>query len=155
MDYREIQRIINTILCDIKTLKTSIVKKISILFNSTEIELDVTSINFTGSGVESVTTDNGVTTVQIEGGTPLEQVQSNFTELNGSLPSFIQNKPIPIDLVFTGNCSTTQTSPTEITVNIFDTSTLEDYADDTAAAIGGIAINEIYRTGSILKVRIS
>lgn len=30
-----------------------------------------------------------------------------------------------------------------------------DYVDDIAAAEGGIAVGEVYRTGSILKVRVS
>jgi hypothetical protein len=32
---------------------------------------------------------------------------------------------------------------------------LSDYADDTAAAVGGIAINGLYRTGSVVKIRVS
>lgn len=32
---------------------------------------------------------------------------------------------------------------------------LSDYADDTAAAAGGVAIGALYRTGSTLKVRIA
>lgn len=32
---------------------------------------------------------------------------------------------------------------------------LEDYADDTAAAAGGVPVGGTYRTGSIIKVRIS
>lgn len=34
-------------------------------------------------------------------------------------------------------------------------SSLGDYADDTAAASGGIAVHELYRTASTLKVRIA
>lgn len=33
--------------------------------------------------------------------------------------------------------------------------TLSDYADDTAAATGGVSIGEFYRTGSTVKQRIS
>ena len=36
-----------------------------------------------------------------------------------------------------------------------DWSALSDYADDTAAASGGVAVGELYRTGSIVKVRVS
>ena len=36
-----------------------------------------------------------------------------------------------------------------------DFSVLQDFADDTAAAAGGIAIGGLYRTGSIVKVRFS
>ncbi len=32
---------------------------------------------------------------------------------------------------------------------------LSDYADDAAAAIGGIAVGSLYRTGSIIKVRVA
>lgn len=32
---------------------------------------------------------------------------------------------------------------------------LGDYADDTAAAAGGVVIGELYRTGSTVKVRIT
>ena len=32
---------------------------------------------------------------------------------------------------------------------------LGDYADDTAAAAGGVAVSGLYRTGSILKIRVS
>ena len=30
-----------------------------------------------------------------------------------------------------------------------------DYADDTAAAVGGVVVGEVYRTGSVLKVRVT
>lgn len=36
-----------------------------------------------------------------------------------------------------------------------DWSALGDYADDTAASVGGVLVGEIYRTGSIVKVRVS
>lgn len=36
-----------------------------------------------------------------------------------------------------------------------DFAALQDFADDTAAAAGGIAIGDLYRTGSIVKVRVS
>lgn len=36
-----------------------------------------------------------------------------------------------------------------------DWSALADYADDTAAAAGGIAVGELYRTGSAVKVRVT
>lgn len=32
---------------------------------------------------------------------------------------------------------------------------LTDYADDTAAAAGGVAIGEFYRTGSVVKIRVA
>lgn len=32
---------------------------------------------------------------------------------------------------------------------------LSDYADDTAAAAGGVAVGELYRTGSTIKVRVA
>ena len=34
-------------------------------------------------------------------------------------------------------------------------SALADYADDAAAASGGVAVGELYRTGSIIKLRVS
>lgn len=36
-----------------------------------------------------------------------------------------------------------------------DWTALSDYADDTAAAAGGVAVGSLYRTGSTLKVRVS
>ena len=36
-----------------------------------------------------------------------------------------------------------------------DWSTLGDYADDTAAAAASVAVGALYRTGSIVKVRVS
>lgn len=36
-----------------------------------------------------------------------------------------------------------------------DFSALQDFADDTAAAAGGIAVGSLYRTGSTIKVRVS
>lgn len=33
--------------------------------------------------------------------------------------------------------------------------TLSNYADDAAAAAGGIAVGGLYRTGSVVKVRVS
>lgn len=32
---------------------------------------------------------------------------------------------------------------------------LGNYADDTAAAAGGVAVGQLYRTGSAIKVRVS
>lgn len=34
-------------------------------------------------------------------------------------------------------------------------SNLSEYADDTAAAAGGVEVGEFYRTGSAIKVRVS
>lgn len=36
-----------------------------------------------------------------------------------------------------------------------DFSALQDFADDAAAATGGIAVGEPYRTGSVIKMRVS
>lgn len=36
-----------------------------------------------------------------------------------------------------------------------DLSTLPDHADDTAAGNAGVAVGQLYRTGSTLKVRVS
>lgn len=36
-----------------------------------------------------------------------------------------------------------------------DFAALQDFADDTAAAAGGIAVGSLYRTGSVVKVRVS
>jgi hypothetical protein len=58
-----IQKIINNILCDIKELKNTIGKKITILWEGTTITPDVSSINFTGN-VE-VFTASGAVTVNI------------------------------------------------------------------------------------------
>ena len=32
---------------------------------------------------------------------------------------------------------------------------VSDYADDSAAAAGGLAVGDVYRTGSVLKIRVS
>ena len=40
-------------------------------------------------------------------------------------------------------------------LSAFDFSTLGDYADDTAAAAGGVEIGALYRTGSTIKTRIA
>lgn len=37
----------------------------------------------------------------------------------------------------------------------FSLPNLADYADDTAAATGGVAVGGFYRTGSVIKVRVS
>lgn len=139
MNLRYIQVLLNQILCDIKVLQENIGKKLAIYFNSEEVEDDVSVINFTGTGVQSVTTVDGVTTVDIEGGGGA-QVQSDWTETNTLLPDYIQNKPTPIDLVFTGNVTTTQTGPTEITVDILGggTPNLQEVTD-----VGSITTNII------------
>jgi hypothetical protein len=36
-----------------------------------------------------------------------------------------------------------------------DWAALENFADDTAAATGGVEIGELYRTGSAIKVRVT
>lgn len=36
-----------------------------------------------------------------------------------------------------------------------DWSKLQNFADDTAAAAGGVAVGEFYRTGSAVKVRVT
>jgi hypothetical protein len=36
-----------------------------------------------------------------------------------------------------------------------DWSALADYADDTAAAAGGVPVGKLYRTGSTVKVRVA
>ncbi|MXO72870.1 hypothetical protein [Alteraurantiacibacter buctensis] len=36
-----------------------------------------------------------------------------------------------------------------------DWTKLEDFADDTAAAAGGVQIGQLYRTGSVVKVRVA
>lgn len=36
-----------------------------------------------------------------------------------------------------------------------DWGALADHADDTAAATGGVAVGELYRTGSVVKVRVA
>jgi hypothetical protein len=55
-----IQQIINSILCDLKELKASALKKISILWNNSLITSDVSLINFTGN-VQVTNSDNNVT----------------------------------------------------------------------------------------------
>lgn len=39
--------------------------------------------------------------------------------------------------------------------NRTDWTTLGDFADDTAAASGGVPVGSLYRTGSTVKVRVS
>lgn len=38
---------------------------------------------------------------------------------------------------------------------VTDWPALDDYADDTAAAAGGVEIGELYRNGSVLMVRVA
>lgn len=40
-------------------------------------------------------------------------------------------------------------------INAVDWAKLEDFADDTAAATGGVQVGQLYRTGSALKVRVT
>lgn len=40
-------------------------------------------------------------------------------------------------------------------INEVNWSALEDYADDTAAAAGGVPVGALYRTGSVIKVRVA
>lgn len=55
---------------------------------------------------------------------------------------------------FIGNTVTGQTGTAEKGTQT-EFSLLGDYADDTAAASGGVLVGKLYRTGSILKVRVS
>lgn len=120
MNYTYLKNLIDKALCDIADLKNSVIKKIKIYFNDIEIESDTTSINFEGTGVENVETDDsGNVTITITGSDP---IQSDWSETNVIDPSFIQNKPTPTDLIFTGNVSTTQTGPNEITVDVLSSS---------------------------------
>lgn len=133
MNYTYIKQLIDKVLCDLSDLKNNAVKKLKILFNDVEIEIDAKSINFEGTGVEDVTKDsNGNVTVTIQGGT--DNVQSDWEQTNIVDPSFIQNKPTPTDLIFTGNVTTTQTGPNEITVNIFGGSS-ENFVNTNLTAL--------------------
>lgn len=40
-------------------------------------------------------------------------------------------------------------------VGVARTATLTDYADDAAAAVGGVAVGGLYRTASAVKVRVA
>jgi hypothetical protein len=42
----------------------------------------------------------------------------------------------------------------ELLPDTIDTAALEDYADDTAAAKGGVLVGEFYRNGSALMMRV-
>lgn len=114
---------LNQLFCDVTELKKYVVKKLRIFFNADEIEDDTSSIIFIGDGVQSVqTTPDGDVTVTISGGE--NNVQADWEETNNVDPSFIQNKPTPTDLIFTGNVTTTQTGPNEITVDVGGSSSL-------------------------------
>ena len=113
MNFLNFKKIISDLQCQINTLKQSIASAIKIFFKGNLIEEKAISIDFTGSGVESVTTDaEGDVVVTIT------DTQSDWLEEDSLENSFIQNKPTPIDLIFTGNVTTTQTGPSEITVDI-------------------------------------
>ena len=80
MNFAYFQNLIGRILCDIKELKETIVKKIAILFNNVEVTDDVSSINFTGN-VEVTNTGFDVT-VDVKGGLAvLEDAVSVDTEV--------------------------------------------------------------------------
>lgn len=57
-----------------------------------------------------------------------------------------------IDILSTDDFSST--GEAYLTGSVFVT-TLSDYADDAAAAVGGVVVGELYRTGSIVKVRVA
>lgn len=47
------------------------------------------------------------------------------------------------------------TSLVQVITDIFQIVTLQEYADDAAAALGGLPVNGLYRTGSIVKIRVA
>jgi hypothetical protein len=49
----------------------------------------------------------------------------------------------------------TKTDQINTLLTLTDWSALADYADDTAAASGGVVIGELYRTGNSVRVRVS
>ena len=111
-----INKILNDLYCKINNLKS---EELTVLWNGSIIESSTASINFTGSAISNIETLAGNVLVQINGG---EQIQSDWTQEDSLEPSFIQNKPNPTDLIFTGNVTTTQTGPNEITVDILGSS---------------------------------
>lgn len=80
---------------------------------------------------------------------PSNQIQSEWTDAtNGS-----QTSKFSIVGSYNGSLYTALTISGS---GIFTlTQGLTDYADDSAAAAGGIGINQLYRTGSIIKIRVS
>lgn len=116
--------IINKILCDINTLKFSLLKKIMVLFNSTVKTTDVTSLNFTGNAVDVT---NTLTDVRVD----INQTQSDWEEVNPDSKAFIKNKPTisseSVSYTFTGNVDVIENNPTEITINVLDTPAPVEY----------------------------
>lgn len=104
--------ILSDIYCKINALKEN---NLTVLWDGSTIELDTKGVNFTGSAISNIFTTDGIVTVQVDGG---EQFQADWTQEDTSEPSYIHNKPTPTDLIFTGNVTTTQTGPNEVTVDI-------------------------------------
>ena len=63
----------------------------------------------------------------------------------------LKNDPVTGDLVFAKGV----TGGTQTDLLTLPNTGLVNYADDTAAAAGGVAIGSLYRTASAIKVRVA
>ncbi len=78
--------------------------------------------------------------------------------INGGFPVvFSTSGPAALVLPLTGTLATLQNAETlkNKTLDAPKLSDLGNYADDTAAAVGGIAVGGVYRNGSVLMVRVA
>lgn len=114
IDFNHFKRYITEILCDIKELKATAIKKIAVAFNSIIIEDNVSTINFEGSSVTSVVTDNNnKTTVTINDNLI---VRDEGTIIDGDV--------VEIDFIGLG-VDVTQDEAGKITVNISDSNQMQ------------------------------
>lgn len=78
----------------------------------------------------------------------LSGINSNFQLIEDELNNKVYYRNNPV-----GEPNTLQT-PLDINgQSIFNG--LSNFADDAAAAVGGVPVNGLYRTGSVVKIRVS
>lgn len=100
-----------------------------------------------GSGLEGEDND-GVFTIRLASNPPI--VSGGFS-LN-----IVVSGDATVRVPLTGQLATTENAETlkSKTLDAPSFANLGDYADDTAAAAGGVVLGQAYRTGSTLKVRV-
>ena len=77
----------------------------------------------------------------------------NYSTIIGSNSSNTNSKTRAIMLGTSGRTATTDTATFVENLVVFNYSNL-NYADDTAAAAGGVVLGQVYHTGGVLKIRI-
>lgn len=78
------------------------------------------------------------------------EIQERADQIS-SLSGVVNTKASLSGATFTGTVTVSGVFTTASGVNF----TLADYADDTAASGGGIAIGQLYRNGSVVQVRVT